>query len=367
MAGGFVYHGVHFFLSIGPILHQGLGFILGVVAQAGHLHVGSLIQREAAIAAPVGDGKADEVPHTPQHGFLEVGVGGGGGAVDLVIRRHDAQQTAVGHGRLEAGQMQLVHGLLGDLNVGAGAGGGVLREHGKVLAHGDNALVLHAFGLRCGDVREQIGVLAELVLGTAELRHAGDVELSTQLDVAADGLVFRAVDHAVLIGHIRVPGGGDHLLLGRVGGVLQIIYAGGAVVHPGAGHAQTGHADQGAGLAVGAGAAAAQQGEFLCCGHGLQQSFDLGVDLLIALLQTVLDVLPGVQLAKVGRSVGGQRSGYCHGCGHGCGYQSGQQPSFPVLFHCNSSLLIHWIYKGKRVLSLLVVYILHSKSQKGQC
>ena len=233
--------------------------------------------------------------------------------------------------------MQLVHGLLRDLDVGAGAGRGVLGEHGEVLAHGDDALVLHALGLAHGHVGEQIGVLAELVLGPAELGHTGDVELGAQLDVAADGLVLGAVDHAVLIGHLRVPSGGHHLLLGRVGGVLQIVHAGGAVVHPGPGHAQAGHTDQRAGLAVGAGPAAAQQGELLFICHGLQQGVYLGVHLFVGLCQTGLDVLPGVQLAEVRGIVRGQRTGHAHGCGHRGGHQPGQQPPFPVLWHNDHS------------------------------
>ena len=279
-----------------------LDLFKAVGTQGGHFDVGALVQGEAVVSAPVGDGEALVPPQLPQHVQLEIGVGGGEGAVDGVVRRHQAQHPAVLDGGLEGGQVELVEGLLRYLDIRLGRGAGVLGKGREVLAHGDDPLALHALGLRRGQPGEEVGVLAILVLGASELRRPGDVILGAQLHVLTDGLALGAVDLAVPLHQLVVPGGRRHLAVGGVGGGPQGHDACGAVVHPHLRDAQPGGARQIAGVAVDrSGAAAAQIGRLFLNRHGVEQGLDLGIDLLVGHLEALGHVVGADQLPVAGR------------------------------------------------------------------
>jgi hypothetical protein len=134
----------------------------------------------------VGHHGAVETPAVAEHGGEQVGVRGGGYAVDLGVRVHHRTGAAVADRHLERQQVdvgELARADADGTEVAGPPGAGIA---GEVLERGDHAGRLQAAHVRGAHGRHQVGVLADGLLGAPPAGIADHVQHRRETLVCPD-------------------------------------------------------------------------------------------------------------------------------------------------------------------------------------
>ena len=267
------------------LLQRQMQTLVGVVGAVRHFHIHALMYGQSVVGAPVGHHVALVVPHITENCLLHVFVGGGVSAVVLVVCAHKGAGLAFLGGGFKAGEVDLMEGLLVHKLIGSVLNDGVLAADSKVLQGCHNVLILNALGFGYAEGGDQEGIFAQHIAVTVELGGTDDIELTAQLGVAGNGIVFAALYLAVLVGQLGIPCSGQHFLYRKAGGVIQGGNACRAVVHTDLGNAQTGYAGVVAAVAFDAAALGVTMAEIhlFFQGHFCQQGSNLFAEDLIRL------------------------------------------------------------------------------------
>ncbi len=173
---------------------------------ARHLEVQAVVDRGDAVVGriPVGHENTLESPLPFQHFQIEEIVLRRVDAVHQVVGIHDRVDVGLGHGGLEAREVDLPHGALIHIRAGV-VPIELLIVEGVVLDGGDNALRLHALdeGHDKGGVQERVlGLVFEV---SAAHGRARDVDAGTEQEVDPAGAGVAAEALAELPCELRIP------------------------------------------------------------------------------------------------------------------------------------------------------------------
>ena len=176
-------------------------------------------------------------------------------AVDLVVGGHDGPGVALADGDLEAAEVELAGGALGDALID-GRAVGLLGVYGEVLGGDACALALHALDIGGGDLTRQQRVFRVVFEVTSAEGIAVEVHAGAEDHVAAILLGLVADGLADLRHEVGVPGGGETRADGEGRGIVGLVgtlaggvdaHAGRAVGEHGGRDAETGNGGRGAG------------------------------------------------------------------------------------------------------------------------
>ena len=129
------------------------------------------------VSAPVTYYEAFIIPHIPEYGHIDIGIGAGVFVIDCIIGIHDTAHTCL-HCGFKGSEICLMKSLLTYDNVAhvEGHSVGTCISH-KVLAHSSGVIFFYSSCLLLGKLGSKEGICSHLILCPVEMRVTCDVEL----------------------------------------------------------------------------------------------------------------------------------------------------------------------------------------------
>ena len=201
---------VHDRLLQAAVSHGGSELPHGREARVGHLEGRSRAHARDVVvgAAPVGDHRPVEAPLTAKDVGEKPDAFVGVGAVDEVVRAHDALGATLAHHDLERREVELAQGALVEDGVRR-LPPRLLAVRGKVLRAGGDAGRLDAAHVGRSHLAGEVGVLGEVLEVAAAEGTPLDAEPGSQHHVHPLGQTLLAQGAAKGLSHARVPAVGD--------------------------------------------------------------------------------------------------------------------------------------------------------------
>ena len=138
---------------------------------------------------------------------------------ELVVGAHDSQASSLLHGRLKAGEIQLVEGTLVHFHIHVKSARFLVID-GKMLDTGGHVVFLNPLNLRHTHPGNQIGVLGHILKIPPAERGSVDVDSRREGNVLPPPPDLPAQGFPVFIGHFGVPGGGNRRNTGKRSGKI---------------------------------------------------------------------------------------------------------------------------------------------------